>query len=1316
MWAKVFLITVVAILLPVGIQVASSPAVLLVLSPLLVTFVLLLFLTSNVIVAYLLTLFRPYSRISKPHHFNTPLIFSTAAAWQAVLTRNQWSAHPSTATPLYPSSPQIDSVLNQIINFIIRDFVLVWYNNISSSPTFPSTLDSTLHHIVNEIIRRIEIIDLPSLVVHRILPKVTEHIEKFRQSEIALRGVGLERHLTQSEELDILLASRYAGKDGRLHPAVDNLSSPVTKQTEQAHLRRLVERILPLLLPTKEADSKGVGIVAREIVACVVLSPVMEMLADPDFWNKTIDEAAGAAIRQRKLISKVRNILEVQSTGGSVPSQAPSSVTSAPLTRGPRMENITSKTAARQFDSFIRSIQRCDSLLDARRLKNDVGGEIRRTRLLLANHEKEEWINGEKASDIVTYLDRLYNAKREVEKRIGVLGGRPEESTSQQSVFHERSASQKLTLRDVLSNPGSLSYFMEFMDRRNRSIFIQFWLTVETFKDPLEEADSGDDNSSDDEDLLEAPALPSASATIQGDMSMIYELYFSNPSSLRGLSCISPKHIEMVRSFVLNSTTGSSSQGPARASALKEKRVRNSVLLAQRQVETEMEEDFQEFERSDLWFRAVEDVDSGKGKSSALSIQPPAAPIAESEAASPIAIPRGPQAQRSKSARPMFLVPSRSLTRSDSAPGPPTTASTTSLSSKNPTSADSQQLKPASSLAFLIAPDNSMLSDGLQSSSNSQNVPTPRAPLFDEPSDQEAEEGLLQQETIEALQAALTDIIATENNDLKSQRLGDSTDLSQSSSRDKGWRRRMNSVDSAEPFRYSDENLGREFLAPSVEEEDDPEDRHSDNEDANSPSQLDQIAAPGDLQLSYEIDRLTEKINKLQAQETILDTLIRKAELTGDAQELKILRRSKSSMNRELRELSFTRTQFEKQEAENRLYPDRTKIFISSTAVGNIGDGEEGGKQVVRYLVEVQQLGVDGSFASGWLIARRYNEFYAMHQQLKEKFILVRSLEFPPKKLVTSLAMSFIDTRRAGLEKYMQALIKIPLVCESQELRSFLSRQQHQPIPPGSSNHRAPSSSSLLNQGLMQTMYRSVAGSIDDMFFGPSMLDVMIQRLSKQAADFAGIAGSGMQDEDLITQALKAKVNSDMKENNAGSTDEAILNFSLSSAPGDLKPLEGESGLSSFSAPICDLILAVFELDKKNNWLRKQAIVIILQQVLGGTIERKLREVAKTYGDEDHLLQYLKVFQDGLWPGGSLKPPSTPRSPEERIRTREEVNRKLSSLMPDLAANMIGRSNARRGARRMFAVLQNRRLNQHLMYSIVDEVVLALFPELPRET
>lgn len=125
----------------------------------------------------------------------------------------------------------------------------------------------------------------------------------------------------------------------------------------------------------------------------------------------------------------------------------------------------------------------------------------------------------------------------------------------------------------------------------------------------------------------------------------------------------------------------------------------------------------------------------------------------------------------------------------------------------------------------------------------------------------------------------------------------------------------------------------------------------------------------------------------------------------------------------------------------------------------------------------------------------------------------------------------------------------------------------------------------------MRSMYKSVADSIDDIFFGPSMLDVIIQRLTSQAAEFVGIVGSGVHDEDLVAQALRA-------------SSKATSEDSLMQLSGDLKPLEGETSMSSFSSPICDLILAVFELNKKNNWLRRQAIVIILQQVFGQTIER----------------------------------------------------------------------------------------------------------------
>ncbi|KAG1764964.1 hypothetical protein EV702DRAFT_981815, partial [Suillus placidus] len=86
------------------------------------------------------------------------------------------------------------------------------------------------------------------------------------------------------------------------------------------------------------------------------------------------------------------------------------------------------------------------------------------------------------------------------------------------------------------------------------------------------------------------------------------------------------------------------------------------------------------------------------------------------------------------------------------------------------------------------------------------------------------------------------------------------------------------------------------------------------------------------------------------------------------------------------------------------------------------------------------------------------------------------------------------------------------------------------------------------------------------------------------------------------------------------------------------------------------------------------------------------------------IMPILGLFKDSLWPGGKLKPPGQPRSTEEITRSRDGANRKLSAIVRDLATNMIGRPNARRGARRIFAVLQNKCLNQHIAYTIVDEM------------
>ncbi|EEB94458.1 hypothetical protein MPER_06723, partial [Moniliophthora perniciosa FA553] len=319
---------------------------------------------------------------------------------------------------------------------------------------------------------------------------------------------------------------------------------------------------------------------------------------------------------------------------------------------------------------------------------------------------------------------------------------------------------------------------------------------------PLESVDFESDDDGD-----ETIQNPSTAVTVKEDIFMIHDLYFSGSAPHPALSSISKKHVDIIREFASNDAPASPSE---------QRRVRKSVLLAQRQVEREMEQDFEEFGSSELWFRVLEDADFTQQRKAPLP-------------------------------------------RSESAPG---------LIRHNASSGSGASLKSASVLPQSPRgpPTNIevLMSPPVMDSSSSE-----RAPLFDDPDDrvQRAEE-----QRMEAIQAALTDIIALEDSRPSKSTSGDRISMFLSP-RLESRRKRSDGVGEGE-----DED---------AEIEDDA------REGGDSRNSF-QLAGPGDLQLTYEISRLAGKIVNLEAQETMLGHLIRKAELTGDTQSLGFLNKSRA--------------------------------------------------------------------------------------------------------------------------------------------------------------------------------------------------------------------------------------------------------------------------------------------------------------------------------------------------------------------------------------------------------------------------------------
>lgn len=184
--------------------------------------------------------------------------------------------------PIYPPSQAISNALDELLNWLLRDLITTWYSKIIKSPNFIHEIDHVIRVALINIRDRIFSVDIVETAISRITPIITSHLKDFYQAERAIRGKHLNRLVTESEELDLAIAGKY--RDGKLHPAA-SLAFSDAKIVQQEHLRTIVARLLPEILPESVIKSRVMMVFTKEILSCAILSPLMQILSDPDTWN-----------------------------------------------------------------------------------------------------------------------------------------------------------------------------------------------------------------------------------------------------------------------------------------------------------------------------------------------------------------------------------------------------------------------------------------------------------------------------------------------------------------------------------------------------------------------------------------------------------------------------------------------------------------------------------------------------------------------------------------------------------------------------------------------------------------------------------------------------------------------------------------------------------------------------------------------------------------------------------------------------------------------------------------------------------------------
>lgn len=1145
------------------------------------------------------------NRIARPHG----LAFLSKGKWNSEV-KSLPGRQEYKPQPLYADSFLISASLDELLEYILRDFVKTWYLKISENPSFTNSVDNVIRVALGDIRDRLLSTDLVEVVIERIVPILTTHFKDFYDAERAVRGKNLNRNVTESEELDLAIAAKY--KEGKLHPAA-SLAYSDTKLVQQEYLRKIVKGVLPKMLPETMTASKAVSVIVEELVSCAILSPVMTLVSDPDMWNQIMENYGRSMLQDRRTVRKLRKALDEHA------SPLPRDKRSVPFPR------LMPNDSERKFEKFIRAARKVNNLSDARRFRSEVSSQLKRDAL--------------KESNDSVYLRRLEVGKQMLDQRVNQLAGGSWSEGNKLAASTPDSKLENASLSDILHDSSALSYFMEYMDRHRVMPLVQFWVVVDGFRNPLEEDPS--------EENEEVPAnLPPWTETERTDLAQIYEAYLSRPEL-----AIPDSSKQAVKTFLKAGKRATQEQYYA---------ARRAILLAQTSTLQKMQKKyFEGFKRSDLFYKCLTSQEASMSAMSSSLANPF---NEERPSIAPRAATQLPPPKPKVVARISPLQKSQKITRNRayqlSADLPTRRGPDDITSSRH----SLEQARDGS----LFGDDDDVDSDAMIGSTQS----------LDQDIDQNYGPAQPDQKAVQAVEAAFTNIMSEAPTDRTSLFGNDDVvDKSYSTSflfgcGNDGPRGSVSESNNGESKNGESKNGERPNLASlglvnnagrigvftdndlfEDEEKFLSDEREDDDHDKTDLEDEIHEAAPGDLGLAEAITILSADIDKLIAQNGVIDSLTRKAELTNNTAELRILKKSKASLQREIRRKELQRQQYVIQESDNSLY-GRSTIRITSIMVGKDDDG----KEYAVYMVEVQRKAGEQMPAATWAITRRYSEFLELHNKLREKYASVRHLEFPRRRMVMKLQNEFLQKRRQALENYLQELLRLPDVCRSRDLRSFLSQSA---IAPGADN--------LGNLGdkqdMMTRFYNSVTDGMEDILGNIPVLDQL------------SAAG-----QNLLTAATSQTSTMPLGEDP----------LTAAEAEAELSAFENRE-LEPFVKPICDIFLEVFELNRGNNWLRGRAVVVVLHQLLGGTIERKVRENVKTLVQEEAVLKYIALLKDSMWPGG-VKKESAPRTAGQRLKTRTEASLMLATLIPDLAGSVVGRVNAHAASRRIFATLNNARL------------------------
>ncbi|KAL9049245.1 MAG: hypothetical protein Q9162_007320 [Coniocarpon cinnabarinum] len=1128
--------------------------------------------------------------------------------------------------------------LDQLIESVLCNYVKFWLARITVSELFLSEVRRAAESALSVLSRRLQQRDIVHDLVMNALPVCTDHIESFVRAESKISAAPHLYEKREGFEEDPAMEVVAKFKSGHLHMAA-SIASLKSSAPQLRHLRVFVQDVIMSSVAPVLLKSPAVRSFVRELLSCAVLYPSIQALSDPDVIYQQIEAHGSALLRkQHPTLNQPENPF--------IP---------------PRRLSDPVMSSNISMDLFSLSPDSSES--DFMQLHSHIGECVSTSRIESARSQVLQQIQAylPDTSNDLRHLRRLQTCEKMLTERLAKLNVKPSSNTrSSDKAGHPARAVSAVhrkipNLRETLYDVAGLSYLMEFMDGLGLISYVQFWITADGFRVALDDQRNVD--SSD-------PLQTSSMTWTEADRRMIERLhdrYLSQPV-MRQLIAQSGSIV----SFLRQGNAATPDQYHAACTAITQ-----TQLNVYREMEAQYFSRFHESATYQQWMGAA---------------APPSSGFLEDD----VGTGREGTITRSNGVRPQLIKSQQSLSSTEVA---------TSTRKSALLSATRRSLDEEGGRSALFHDDLAIGADRSQphGASVSELLDSGRGHVFREQT-RRAKSPLDRTPEVPA---------GARNNIYRSSSDGDFAESRLLASQHKSEDRDRPSLNSlgllGTPSRrtvFSAEDLFGENEQLWEEEEEEP----SPHGAAETSEQIWE-AQPGDLGLPEAVESLSSDIAKLEAQQGLLNSLTNKAELTNNAAELKILRKCLKELSRDLRRRELQRQQWIVQASDNSLYK-KTKVSIASVRVNRESDGHE----FATYEITLERQASASVPKASWMVTKRYSEFHDLNRRLCARYPRMRKLPFPKRQVVAILQTDFVQRRRATLEQYLRLLLSDVAACQSLELRAFLSER------PIRVRRAQPADAEHTKRDAISRLFTALSEGLEDFVGNVTVLDQLSiagqNLISATAATNLGMPGQAhnIPLEDSVEKPQPSLgMSADPTTSAEAQAEIAAFNRTAfvqntSNVPGSMVPAPSSkaSRTMAFIEPIALCFSTLFQTRGGNNWLRGRAVAIVLQQVLGGTVERRVRESFKDLTTATSMAYYITSLQQVLCPERQKNASRQERSQTLKLRSRRNAEEIMCSLFVEYTGSIIGRNAARDAGKRLIRCLAHESLNRHLLYTLMD--------------